>query len=220
MALIQLPLGHLSRRRGGARQEHGEADCPTARPRSQGSTKWALAAHHHGVSPIASPVAHAGTEALQQPWREQEGKSCHRGANLPERADGGTSPPLRSSRGARATTDLQGPHGALPYPTVTFGLGTRAGGRALGGLASGLSWFETSEAVASAPDSRGSGPTDGHHVIARKGEGWLEAGGGIGESRASAQERGSDLTRPCSQTNGTATSRKEEDNNIEKNMDD
>lgn len=73
--VIQLLLGRRSRRRGGARQEHGQADCPAARPRSQGSTKWTLAAHHHAVSPIASPVAHAGTAALQQPRREQEEKN-------------------------------------------------------------------------------------------------------------------------------------------------
>lgn len=127
MALIQLPLGRLSRRRGGARQEHGQADCPAARPRSQGSTKWTLAAHHHAVSPIASPVAHAGTAALQQPWREQEEKSCPP-PRQPARASRRKTSPSPDCQGG---SNLQGPHGALPFSAVTFGLGSGRGG---GGL--------------------------------------------------------------------------------------
>lgn len=103
----------------GPRQEHGQADCPAARPRSQGSTKWTLSAHHHAVSPIASPVAHAGTAALQQPWREQEEKILPASTPTCPSEPAENQPLSDLGRGAR-TSKAHTAHS--PFLAVTFGL--------------------------------------------------------------------------------------------------
>lgn len=101
---------------------------------------------------------------LRRPWPMQVPQHCSsHGENKKKKS---CPPPRQPARASRRRTspsptcqggsNLQGPHGALPFSAVTFGLGSGRGRRALGGLAAGLSRFETSEAVASAPDSRGS----------------------------------------------------------------
>lgn len=153
MALIQLPLGSPFPAAGwGPVRNTAKLIAP---PLDLGARAAPSGLCLHTITPCRQ---------LRRPWPMQVPQHCSsHGENKKKKS---CPPPRQPARASRRRTSpsptwaggLEPPRPTrrtplfLPSHSALLGAG---GGRALGGLAAGLSRFGTSEAVASAPDSRG-----------------------------------------------------------------